>query len=103
MSDGWEKMKRAKEDEYFDRQNKEALNRLKTKATDKPRLSPITGEPMEQLVLMGVVIDKCPTSGGIWLDAGELEEILRASREQSSEAYEGWLSKFFNDVFSGRS
>ena len=71
MSDAWDKMEKAKEGSYFEKKNQEALARLKQKQDDtKPRLSPVSGEPMEQEVLMGVVIDRCKSSGGIWLDAG---------------------------------
>jgi len=100
MSDSWEKMRRAKEDEYFEKENSQALKRLKSRDSEKPRLSPITGEPMEQLTMMGVVIDRCPTSGGIWLDAGELEQIIKASSDLREDG-EGtdWISRFFGRIF----
>lgn len=40
--------------------------------------SPISGEPMQQIHRYGVEFDVCPTSGGIWLDKGELEKIMAA-------------------------
>lgn len=83
MSDSWDTMRKAKEGEYFERKNSEALERLKKKQTTE-RLSPITGKPMEQVVMHGVVIDRCPESGGIWLDAGELEELTKALNEKDS-------------------
>ena len=76
MSNAWDDMKRAKEDSYFAKKDQEALARLATKQ-EKPRLSPITGEPMEHVVLLGVVVDRCPTSGGVWLDKGELDTIQK--------------------------
>lgn len=36
--------------------------------------SPIDGSPMEQIHRFGIEIDRCRTSGGIWLDKGELEK-----------------------------
>jgi Zn-finger nucleic acid-binding protein len=40
-------------------------------------VSPIDGKtPMQQIVRDGIEIDRCPVSGGIWLDAGELEKLL---------------------------
>jgi Zn-finger nucleic acid-binding protein len=39
-------------------------------------ISPIDGSPMRQIHRYGIEIDVCPTSGGIWLDKGELERIL---------------------------
>lgn len=37
--------------------------------------SPIDGSPMRQINRYGIEIDVCPTSGGIWLDKGELEKL----------------------------
>ncbi len=86
MNDSWDERRRAKEEEYFNKKNAEALTRLKErKDAAKQRLSPITGEPMEELTIMGVVVDRCPTSKGIWLDAGELEEILNVATGVKSE------------------
>lgn len=45
-------------------------------------VSPIDGKtPMQQLVRNGVEIDRCPVSGGVWLDAGELEKLLGAMQQ----------------------
>lgn len=90
-------MRKAKEDEYFEKKNKEALMRLAEKSKDKPRLSPVTGQPMEQIVINGVVVDRCPTSKGIWLDAGELEQLINASMAKSEEA-NTWLSGLFSSL-----
>lgn len=97
-SDGWDEMKRAKEEAYFDRQNKEAMDRLKNRQQQKPRLSPITGQPLEQVTLQGIVIDRCPTSGGIWLDAGELEQIIKLSKEQNAGKSDYTMEKFFGGL-----
>lgn len=101
MNDTWNDMRRAKEEGYFEKKNREAVERLKQKqAAEKPRLSPVSGEPMVQEVLHGVVIDKCPTSGGIWLDAGELEELFEhiKKEEDSDEAHSSFLSTFFGSL-----
>ena len=95
MSESWNDMRRAKEEEFFDRQNREALERLKTRSGSKPRLSPVTGEPMEQVSMMGVAIDRCPKSGGIWLDAGELELIIKAASEAKDK---GWAESFLGKL-----
>ncbi|WP_223274966.1 zf-TFIIB domain-containing protein [Tateyamaria sp. syn59] len=44
--------------------------------------SPIDGSPMREIERYGVKIDICPTSGGIWLDKGELEKIIMMIREE---------------------
>ena len=33
----------------------------------------------------GVTIDKCPSFGGVWLDAGELEIIRERAEEEGEE------------------
>lgn len=43
--------------------------------------SPIDGSPMRQIHRYGIELDICPTSGGIWLDKGELDKILHLMRE----------------------
>lgn len=43
--------------------------------------SPIDGSPMRQIHRYGIELDVCPTSGGIWLDKGELEKILHLLQE----------------------
>ena len=86
MADSWDDMRRAKEESYFDKKNREAIERLsKKKENQGPRPSPITGKPMEQVVLHGVVLDRCVDSGGFWLDAGELEQLLEAGNNEKSE------------------
>jgi len=88
MSDKWDDMRRAKEESYFEKKNREALERLKQKKEDeKPRLSPVSGNPLIQEVLNGVVIDRCPDSGGVWLDAGELEELIEAAKADEDNSF----------------
>lgn len=48
--------------------------------------SPISGEPMHRVNKLGVEIDVCPTSGGVWLDRSELEKIVALVREQETNA-----------------
>ncbi|MEY4699918.1 MAG: Transcription factor zinc-finger [Pseudomonadota bacterium] len=84
MSDTWDERRRAQEDGYFENLNKQALSRLAAKQGTPARKSPVTGKPMEHLAVMGVVIDRCVDSGGVWLDAGELTHILEAAKDSSA-------------------
>jgi hypothetical protein len=93
MTDSWNDMRKAKEESFFERKNREALERLAGKVDDNARLSPITGEPMQKVALHGVIVDRCPTSGGIWLDAGELEQLLEQLKAEDA-GKEGWLVRF---------
>lgn len=45
--------------------------------------SPVDGSPMREVERYSVRIDICTTSGGIWLDRGELEKIIIAIREEA--------------------
>jgi Zn-finger nucleic acid-binding protein len=45
--------------------------------------SPIDGSPMEQTHRFGIEIDRCKTSGGIWLDKGELEKLMALLKEEA--------------------
>lgn len=90
MTNSWDRMGKAKEGSYFEKKNREALEKLaKSKGEENPRNSPITGEPMIQESLNGVIIDRCPSSGGIWLDAGELEQLIEAALSQDKEQRAG--------------
>lgn len=97
MSNAWDDMRKAKEESYFDKKNREALERLSKKKEEAPaKLSPVTAKPMEQVVVHGVVVDRCPESGGIWLDAGELEQILEAAHH--AEEGHGWFTGFIKGL-----
>lgn len=91
MTDGWEQRRTAQEEEYFQRQNKAALERLAARKAAAPRLCPVDGATLVSETLSGVVIDRCPTCKGVWLDGGELEQLLKdASQEQK-----GFLKSLF--------
>lgn len=47
--------------------------------------SPIDGSPMRQISRYGIEIDVCPTTGGVWLDKGELEKLMAIIREAAQE------------------
>lgn len=101
MSNSWDEMRKAKEDSYFAAKEKEALERLSTKTK---RISPVSGEPMEQITLHGVNIDRCPSSGGVWLDAGELEHLLKIAHDEGVKdagtqgQIQGFLASFLRTI-----
>lgn len=47
--------------------------------------SPIDGSPMKQINRFGIELDVCPTSGGIWLDKGELEKLMAFIKESAEQ------------------
>jgi hypothetical protein len=93
----WDDMERAKEDQYFDRQNQEALRALHRTGPSGPRLSPVTGKPMETIMISDIPAERCVDTGGIWLDKGELEEILK---RQGKSGAGGALQSFFEGIFA---
>ena len=96
MSDTLKDRATALENEYFEKQNTEALQRMAMRQGDaSARLSPVSGKPMVLKNFMGVVIDQCEQSGGVWLDAGELEQILKTTEHAPSS-----LQKFLKGLFS---
>jgi len=104
MTDSWDQMRKAKEDSYFDKKDKELLKQLATKRGEETaRKSPITGEPMEQVSLHGVIIDRCPSSGGIWLDKGELEELVEIMKKENTEQSAAESFSSFFKFIGGRS
>jgi Zn-finger nucleic acid-binding protein len=47
--------------------------------------SPIDGSPMQQVHRFGIEFDICPTSGGVWLDKGELEKLIMFVKDSAEE------------------
>ena len=97
MANKWDEKKKAQEDEYFVKKEKEAIENLKAKQEREAKHSiketchmrcPKCGEPLKERSFQKILIDQCTGCGGIWLDAGELEEV--AGREEG-----GWLGKLW--------
>ena len=45
--------------------------------------SPIDGAQMRQINRHGIEFDVCPTTGGVWLDRGEIEEVVALVKEET--------------------
>jgi hypothetical protein len=74
------------EDEYFARRDAELLKDQRAAAAKAARLAerqrhigkcPKCGADLETVDLHGVQIDRCPEDGGMWLEAGEFEELAK--------------------------
>ena len=46
---------------------------------------PLCDVPMKEVERRGVLVDLCPECKGVWLDKGELDKLLAASREYEPE------------------
>lgn len=42
--------------------------------------------PQEPIVIVGVEIDRCPNCGGIWLDGGEIKELIARRQAPGGDA-----------------
>ncbi len=100
MANKWDDRKKALEDEYFVKQEKELIEKLRAKQQKEAKQSvremchmrcPKCGEPLKERSFQKILIDQCTGCGGIWLDAGELEVV--AGREEGS-----WLGKLWQRV-----
>jgi uncharacterized protein len=91
------------EDEYFARQDAELLRqtreRERLRQDEAARRAHYMKCPKDGFDLAtqshhGVQVDVCPHCGGLWLDAGELEELIRL------EDKPGMLRRVIRDVMS---
>ena len=55
-------------------------------AAEEKRACPVDGLILKKEIVHGVIIDRCATCGGVWLDPGELE---RMNREVADEVWRG--------------
>lgn len=95
MTDAFEERKKALEEEYFHRQERAALEKLRAKmnaekaATAGLRCPKGCDGPLTAVTMQGVVVDRCEKCGGVWLDAGELETLT--AQDKASGGFLSWL------------
>ena len=88
---------KALEDEYFRRQEKELLEKMKAKLQSENSGAGSLKCPknceanLKEIDFESVKIDVCDECGGVWLDAGELAQLLHKDEDKS-----GWFSRLFN-------
>jgi len=86
------------EDAYFAEQEKITLQRLKKERetrSDEQRhcLNSACGNTVMDVVQVdNVEIDRCPKCGGVWLDAGELEVLMKRAKGSKN----GLMRFFYN-------
>src|SRR5262249_32307417 len=75
-------MERAKEDIYFAERDRELIEKLKQelkkvdKESSRVRCPKCPGH-LETYTFQGIALDRCQSCGGIWMDKGELEAVIR--------------------------
>ena len=96
MANELEERGQALENEYFHRQEKELLAKMKAKlemekAGDMSIKCPRDGATnLKEIDFEGVKIDMCEACGGVWLDGGELAQLMNKEEGKS-----GWLGRLF--------
>lgn len=85
MTDILDERRRALEEEYFRRKDRESLERLRAARLEEARARgedvatmqcPRCDGKLHELTYEEVKIDRCDKCQGIWLDSGELERIV---------------------------
>ena len=98
MSDAWDDRKKALEEDYFRRKERELIEKMRERMAAEqqaaqsttPLRCPKGDGSLVEVDFEGIKIDLCDQCGGAWLDAGELEQLSK--RETS-----GWLSKLWKN------
>jgi Zn-finger nucleic acid-binding protein len=75
-------VERAKEDIYFAERDRELLEKLKSQLRKVNRQEgefhcPKCPGLLETYTFQGVTLDRCHQCGGVWMDNGELETVVR--------------------------
>ena len=97
MPDTMDDRRKGLEAEYFHRKEQEALERLRALRAQMgspereagSRQCPLGHGALREVALDEVFIDRCDQCQGVWLDAGELEQLTR------HEASGNWFFRLF--------
>ncbi len=93
MSDQLKERGSALENEYFHRKEQELIAKMKAKleveeTVDTKLECPKCDGHLLETKYENIAIDACDKCSGVWLDAGELAQVV--DKEES-----GWLDRFF--------
>ena len=99
MDNSWDERGQALEDGYFRQRDNEIVEKLRAKINAEKGITPTAQSyncpKCEGKLVTGnfenVQIDVCDTCGGVWLDAGELQQIIGHDKQQSGN----WFSRLF--------
>lgn len=96
MADIFDERRRGLEEDYFRRRDKESLDRLRAALSEQggegatTMACPRCDGKLHQKTHDNVTIDQCDGCQGIWLDAGELEQLAK-----QESAPNRWLKVFW--------
>src|SRR3970282_2581654 len=83
MANKWNDRKKAQEEEYFVKQERELLAKMKAKQEAEAKEAakkasymkcPKCGESLKERSFQKILIDQCTGCNGIWLGAGDMDE-----------------------------
>jgi hypothetical protein len=57
---------------------RELLERKLEASNEDVYACPIDGQRLDKEILLSVIVDRCPTCHGVWLDGGELAQLRSA-------------------------
>ncbi len=86
------------EEEYFARQNADAIKAMRARLDEEraksknARNCPVCSVALKEEEVETVKLDRCPKCGGVWLDAGELEQLQAVNAGRGNTG--GVLSSF---------
>jgi Zn-finger nucleic acid-binding protein len=94
-------VERAKEDIFFAQKDRELIEKLKARLKKVERPATEGGAlvclkcsgKMESYSFMEFVLDRCQECGGIWLDKGELEGVLK---KLSRSPLAAWIERYIS-------
>ena len=99
MPDAMDERRRGLEEEYFNRKNREAIEKLraKMKVAEEAKAAglssmkcPRCDGTLQETNFEEVMVDICDKCGGVWLDSGELEQLTRKPERA------GWFSRLWS-------
>jgi len=96
-------IERAKEDIYFAERDRELIEKLKQQLKKVVKESsqircPKCPRHLENYTFQGFALDRCQSCGGIWMDKGELEAVIR---KVTRDPLSYWVDKLIAKELSG--
>ena len=97
MSKIWDEREKSLEEEYFRRKEQELIEQIRAKRAEAERQASAIQCPkcegtLDELTFDDVKIDRCNKCNDVWLDAGELEQLV------SNQESHGWLSRLWRGL-----
>src|SRR3989442_5660293 len=98
MSKIWDEREKTLENEYFRRKEQELIEKLRAKRAQEQSadasiiLCPKCDGTLVEITHEGVRIDRCNKCNGVWLDAGELEQLAGGGESH------GWVSRMWKTI-----